>query len=180
MYARLYRGLRLFTPSVWKTRRHLHDLEQMQWWSQADLEAWQLSKIRQVVRHAYEHVPYYRQRFMQEAIHPEDLKTLEDFRALPFLTREDVNAHLHDLVATKFHGKLHSNETGGSTGQPIRFLTEAFLLAHALDLRGHRCVRTPRGGENCHSVGCSEGHTRIDLAGDGGRNLMEIERWKKT
>ncbi len=149
MYARLYRGLRLFTPSGWKTRRHLHEFEQMQWWSRADLEAWQLSRIQQVVRHAYEHVPYYKQRFLKEAIHPEDLNTIEDLRALPFLTREDVNAHLYDLVATKFDGKLHSNETGGSTGQPIRFFTEGFLLAQCAPPARTSLVRTPRRGENC-------------------------------
>jgi phenylacetate-CoA ligase len=73
---------------------------------------------------------------MQGDIHPEDLKTLEDFRVLPFLTREDVNAHLHDLVTTKFHGKLRPNQTGGSTGQPIQFFTEATFWRNAVLLRG--------------------------------------------
>ena len=153
MYARLYRGLRLFAPSGWKTRKHLHDLEQIQWWSRADLEVWQFSRIRQVVRHAYEHVPYYRQRFLQEGIHPEDLKTLEDFRALPFLTREDVNAHLHDLVATDFRGKFHSKTTGGSTGQPMRFFNEYSFWRKAVLLRGHLWYGIQEGEKSAWVMG---------------------------
>lgn len=124
MYSTLYRTMRLFWPGGLETRQHLCELERTQWLSRPELEAWQLRRIQRLVKHAYEHVPYYRARYQREDIHPEDIKSLEDFQALPLLTRDDVNNHLDELVAPDFRGKLYPESTGGSTGQPMRFFVE--------------------------------------------------------
>ena len=138
MYSTIYRTLRLFWPGGLETQRHLHELERTQWLSRPELEAWQLQRIQQVVRYAYEHVPYYRERYQREDIHPEDIKSIKDFQALPFLTKEEVNNHLDALVSPPFRARLHSNETGGSTGQPMRFFVEDsfWWWNAALEFRG--------------------------------------------
>jgi phenylacetate-CoA ligase len=140
VYSESYRALRLLWPGGLETRRHLHQLERTQWLARPELEAWQLAKIQQVVRHAYEHVPYYRQRYRREDIHPEDIKSLKDFRSLPFLTKEDVRNHLDALVSHDFRGRLYPVETGGSTGQPMRFFVEDsfWWWNAALESRGMR------------------------------------------
>ena len=122
MYSTIYRNAkRFFWPDERKKRRFQRELERTQWLSGPELEVWQLAKIQQLVKYAYEHVPFYRKRFQREGIAPEDIKSLEDFRALPFLTREDVNSHLDELVSSDFAGQLRRSETGGSTGEPTRF-----------------------------------------------------------
>ncbi len=129
----LYRALRLAWPGGRETRRHQRELERTQWLSEEELQALQLSKIRQLVHHAYEHVPLYRERYRQAGLHPRDIHSLEDFKALPFLTREDVKHNLAALVAENFpQHKLYPNETGGSTGQPMQFYVEGdFWWANA-------------------------------------------------
>jgi phenylacetate-CoA ligase len=124
MYSTLYRAMRLTWPGGLETRRHLRELKRMEGFSRQELEAWQLAKLQEVVRYAYQHVPFYRERYRREDIHPEDIKTLKDFQALPFLTKDDVNSHLGAMVSREFQGKLYPNSTGGSTGQPMRFFVD--------------------------------------------------------
>ncbi len=121
MYPVIYRMLRLLWPGGMETRRHLLQLEETQWLSADELQALQLSRLQQLVRHAYDNVPFYRERYQQAGIHPEDIQSLQDFQALPFLTRQDVEAHRDDLLAQDFPSRIESNETGGSTGEPMRF-----------------------------------------------------------
>lgn len=142
----LYRTMRLFFPGGWETRRHLRRLLRTQWLSEKELRAWQLRELQRLVRHAYENVPFYRSRYQQAGIHPDDIQSLEDFSRLPFLTREDVKAHREELVARNWaHKKLYPNETGGSTGQPIQFYVEGTFwwanAANAFRVRGWHGVR---------------------------------------
>jgi phenylacetate-CoA ligase len=138
MYTTLYRMLRPFGPGGFETRRYRHELERTQWLSRSELEAWQLDRIQQLVRYAYEHVPYYRERYRSEDIHPQDIKSLEDFHALPFLTKEDVNGHRDALVSPEFRDKVQPESTGGSTGEPMRFFVENsfWWWNAALEIRG--------------------------------------------
>lgn len=125
MYPAIYRTLRLFWEGGFETRRYLRELERTQWLSEDELQALQLTRIQQLVEHAYEHVPFYRERYQRAGIHPQDIKSLKDFEALPFLTREDVKNNLEALVADNFpRHKLDRSETGGSTGEPIQFLLQ--------------------------------------------------------
>jgi phenylacetate-CoA ligase len=107
-----------------ETRRHLRELERLNGLSRQELGAWQFERLQDVVRYAYEHVPFYRERYRREHIHPEDIKTLKDFQALPFLTKNDVNGNLGAMVSSEFPGKLYPDSTGGSTGKPMRFFVD--------------------------------------------------------
>jgi phenylacetate-CoA ligase len=125
MYSAIYRGLRLLWPGGLSTRRHLRELERTQWLSPEELEVFQLEKIRKLVSHAYENVPFYRERYQKAGIHPQDIRSLEDFRALPFVSREDVNRNLDAMVARNFdRDQLYPDDTGGSTGEPMHFFLE--------------------------------------------------------
>ena len=146
MYPAIYRTMRLFWPGGLETRRYLRELERTQWLSEDELQALQLAKIQRLVKHAYEHVPFYRERYQRAGIHPEDIRSLEDFQALPFLTREDVKSNLEALVAENVpRHKLVKWETGGSTGEPIHFFFErSFWWQNAailFRLRGWHGVR---------------------------------------
>lgn len=157
MYSGIYRAMRLFWPGGLETRRNLRELEHKQWLSRPELEAWQLKKVQQLVGYVYEHVPYYRERYQREDIHPKDIKSLPDFQALPFLTREDVNNHLDALVSSGSH-KLHPESTGGSTGQPMQFFVgDSFWWWNAaLEFRG-RCWYGVREGDKMAWVWGAEG-----------------------
>lgn len=121
----IYRHLRLFWPGGLDTRRYLRELERTQWLSRDELHALQLAKIQTLVRHAYENVPFYRERYQAVGFHPEDLKSLTDFQELPCLTKEDIRQNREALAArTVPRRQLTPSETGGSTGQPTHFYVD--------------------------------------------------------
>lgn len=137
-YSTAYRALRRCYPGGSISRRRRRLLEQTQWLAPGELEAWQLEGLRRIVRHAYEHVPFYRELYTREQVHPSDVRTIRDFQALPFLTRDHVREHLERLVAPALRSRALPNSTGGSTGQPMRFYTERAFdwWDPALELRG--------------------------------------------
>src|SRR5208337_3701203 len=57
--------------------------------NRAELEALQLNRLRETVRRL-ERVPFYRAKFRASRLKPEDLKTADDIRRLPFTTAADL------------------------------------------------------------------------------------------
>jgi phenylacetate-CoA ligase len=73
------------------------------------------------LKHAFSSVPYLQQKYRAAGVRFEDLRGWDDFRHLPPLTREEINAHQKELCSTAYKGKLLPHATGGSTGTPTRF-----------------------------------------------------------
>ena len=46
-------------------------------------------KLRAVIRHAYENVPYYRSLFNSAGLSPENIRMVEDLRHIPITTKDD-------------------------------------------------------------------------------------------
>lgn len=138
MYASVYSALKLLWPGGLDVRRKLRELERTQWLPREQLEAWQLVRIQKLVQHAYEHVPYYHDWYRRLGIRPQDIKTLKDFQSLPFLTREDVVNHLDSLICPELRSGAQDRHTGGSTGQPMRFVIDQLFRRWdlALEFRG--------------------------------------------
>jgi phenylacetate-CoA ligase len=125
MYSSLYQfARRRLLPGHKQINRSLHDFEHTQWLSRSELAALQFKKLQNLVTYAYEHVPYYRERYQQEHICPQDIRCYEDFQSLPVLKREDVNGHKQELLSREFRGEVFEESTSGSTGQPIKLIME--------------------------------------------------------
>ena len=97
-------------------------IARMEKWTPAEVEAWQHTRLQAFVRHAYEHTVYYRQLFDSLGIRPEDVKTREDLKRLPVITKEIVNAHYEELIPDDFPLIRHRlSRSGGTTGVPIQY-----------------------------------------------------------
>lgn len=138
MYSTVYRTLRPLWPGGKLYQQRQKELEQSQWLSPEDLRSIQLGKLRSLVKYAYEHVLYYHDLYQRLDIHPEDIRSIKDFQALPFLTRQEINDNLDRLVSPELRSLALPNSTGGSTGQPMRFYAEKAFdwWDPALELRG--------------------------------------------
>ena len=100
-------------------------LKRSQTWSKEKLEQYQTTKLRELIDHAYQNVPYYTRLFDENGIKPEDIKELSDLEKIPFLTKELVRENVNDLKAKKFPEKSFEYvTTGGSTGIPLGFYYE--------------------------------------------------------
>lgn len=89
-------------------------------WSREELIAYQNERLRVVVKHAYDSVPYYRARFDERRLKPEDIRTQGDLGKLPLLTKEEIRANYEALKSTAFPAKqMRSGHTSGTTGTPL-------------------------------------------------------------
>lgn len=105
-----------------RTRRFLAD---SQWWSRERLEAYQLTKLKETIRYAYDNIPYYRKTFDGHGVAPEDLQSLADIRKFPTLTKETLLDNFDSLLAPHLdRRKLMPYFTGGTTGSGVRMLFE--------------------------------------------------------
>jgi len=111
----------------WPVRKYLAELQQSQWWSPERLRALQDQKVRTLIRHAYETVPYYRRLFDTNGLKPEDVSTVDDLPRLPTLSKDAIRAAgLDAMLSSKFQrSELVAMSSSGSTGEPFRYyLTE--------------------------------------------------------
>jgi phenylacetate-CoA ligase len=92
---------------------HTVELDRNQWLSAAQLRALQEEKLDRLLRHAAQHVPYYREL---------SARALEE---LPPLTKATIRRESKRLVAENVpRGELYAGRTSGSTGEALYFYTD--------------------------------------------------------
>lgn len=104
-------------------------LEQSQWWDRDRLEAWQLNRLRALVQHAADHVPYYRALFNRLRFAAGELRVLADLARLPLLAKADIRANLEELKSDRARHLTRCN-TGGSSGEPLIFYLGDERVSH--------------------------------------------------
>lgn len=122
MYRQLYQLMRLGGNPRRELRAltYTQEFERNQWLSPEELQQISWRKLKKLLDHAYTNVPFYRRRFQEVDLTPQDIQTEEDFRRLPFLTKEDIRQHTDLLLATNFaKHQLRRDVTSGSTGVPL-------------------------------------------------------------
>jgi phenylacetate-CoA ligase len=93
-----------------------------QWWSYSELEKFQLKRLKQLLKHAYDNVPFYHEMFKKLGFKPESFLNVKDLNKLPILTKEIVNKNFNTLYAKNYSKeKLIQSYTSGSTGTPMKF-----------------------------------------------------------
>ena len=69
----------------------LRTLLRNQWKTPAEVREIQNRKLKRLIRHAYQNVPYYRDLFDATHIKPEDIREVDDLRNVPITTRQTLN-----------------------------------------------------------------------------------------
>jgi len=83
------------------------------------LERLQLERLQNTVRRVAATVPFYRQRFAELGVKPDDIQSLADARRLPFTTNADLRTTYPDgLLATDRHVAVRLHTSSGTTGKP--------------------------------------------------------------
>jgi len=124
LYPHLLRSLLLPAYDRIRSRRyvqHSRFLEASQWWDPERLRGFQWAELRKLLRHAFDSVPYYREKYRAAGASFSDIRTWDDFARLPPLTREEIRRHRDQLCSTSYEGRLLPHATGGSSGVPTRF-----------------------------------------------------------
>ena len=98
----------------------LEEFDKTQWYSEEQLREYQNEKFRNLIRHAYENVPYYRKKMGELKLNIDDFKGVDDLQKMPILSREDVKKNLKDLLAVNHKmSQMVQGHTNGTTGSPL-------------------------------------------------------------
>jgi phenylacetate-CoA ligase len=85
-----------------------------------ELQKLQLQRLREVVKYAYERVPFYRKRFEAAGIKPEDIRSLEDLKYIPFTSKADLReVYPFGLFAVPLSEIVEIHSSSGTTGKPV-------------------------------------------------------------
>ena len=94
-------------------------LEPIERASRDALQALQLERMQWSLRHAYDHVAHFRQRFDAAGVHPDDLKSLSDLARFPFMVKQDLRDHYpFGLFAVPREKLARIHASSGTTGKP--------------------------------------------------------------
>ena len=85
----------------------------------AELQALQFDLLRQQMARTYERVPFYRQLFRTHGIRPEDIRSLDDLRLVPFTRKSDFRDNYpFGLLAVPRREVVRVHASSGTTGKP--------------------------------------------------------------
>jgi phenylacetate-CoA ligase len=95
------------------------DLEPIETASRDEITALQLERLRWTLRHAYDNVPFYRRRFDEAGVHPEDCRELADLASYPFTVKQDFRDNYpFGLLAVPRDRVARVHGSSGTTGKP--------------------------------------------------------------
>ncbi len=84
-----------------------------------EIRALQLQRLQWSLRHAYDNVPMYKQRFDDAGVHPNDLQQLSDLAKFPFTYKNDLRDNYpFGLFAVPREQILRLHASSGTTGKP--------------------------------------------------------------
>ncbi|MCK4838995.1 MAG: phenylacetate--CoA ligase [Desulfobulbaceae bacterium] len=86
--------------------------------SREDLAQLQLERLQATLYRVATHVPFYRKKFKELQIDPENFASLDDLRQLPFTTKQDLRDNYpYDLFAVPLRDVVRIHASSGTTGQ---------------------------------------------------------------
>jgi len=80
----------------------------------------QLQKLKEQVKHCYEHSSFYKKKFDSVGLKPQDIQVLDDLQKIPFTVKSDLRDNYpFGMVATKSDEIVEIHASSGTTGNPI-------------------------------------------------------------
>jgi len=112
-------------------------LQNSQHWTRNQIDDYQNQRLRKLIHHSYENVPFYRELFDKLNLKPADIQTKDDLKKLPIVTKDDLRRNKGKHLASNIKKKdLVFSSSSGSTGEPFQFYktkeSESFITAAAI------------------------------------------------
>lgn len=90
--------------------------------SREDIEKLQLERLQATVKHCM-NSEFYKKRFEEAGLKPEDIKTLDDIRKIPFTTKQDLrDTYPFGMASVPLRQCVRLHSSSGTTGNPTVIL----------------------------------------------------------
>ena len=104
--------------------------QQTENWNLEQFRAYQNQRLRRLISHAYEKVPYYRSVMQQSHLTPSDINTVDDLKLLPYLTKDIARERIDDLLASDIkRSKTEFWHTSGTSEPPLKLVLDKSTVA---------------------------------------------------
>ena len=88
--------------------------------SRDEMHELQSEKLRKIVLHAYNNSPFYKKRFDEHGVRPEDINSIDDIVKLPFTVKQDLRDNYpFGMMCVPMTDILRLHASSGTTGKPI-------------------------------------------------------------
>jgi phenylacetate-CoA ligase len=103
---------------------------------QEQMKAHQFSTIKRLLDIAYYHTDFYRHKYNAVGVHPNDIKTWEDFKQLPTITKDELITCSSEFVDKRVKNNyLIFSKSSGSTGKFVSVQLDAhYFNAQAIQV----------------------------------------------
>lgn len=83
-----------------------------------EIEKLQLERLQKTVRHCM-NSPFYKKRFEENGLTPEDIQSLDDLRKIPFTTKQDLrDTYPFGIASVSLDKAVRLHSSSGTTGNP--------------------------------------------------------------
>ena len=115
-----------------------------------EIEATQIERLQETARRVYAINPFYKQKFDELNILPEDIKSIDDIKKLPFTKKQDLRDHYpFGLFCVPMSEIVRVHSSSGTTGKP----TVVGYNAHDMKVWGEVMARVyTMSGTNADDV----------------------------
>ena len=125
---------------------HQDAYDPAEFWSRDQIEATQLTRLKNVVARVYKKNAFYRKRLDEAGVSPESIRSLDDIERIPFTTKDDLRSQYPlGLVIVPEEELVRLHCSSGTTGTPVAIAhtqndlnTWADLMARCLHMVGVR------------------------------------------
>ncbi|MEX2336149.1 MAG: hypothetical protein WD555_02625, partial [Fulvivirga sp.] len=91
--------------------------------SQDDLYKLNWNKRKEIVNHAYNMIPFYKNHYDSYGFKPSFLKKEEDWNKVPIISKGMIRDNFNDLINPSLNSDRHQiSSTGGTTGVPLKVI----------------------------------------------------------
>lgn len=86
-----------------------------------EIKEFQDKMLKKLVTHSYKNIPWYNSEMKRSGIIPNDIKSQNDIKLLPILSRDIIREHISELCWKGYKGKIFRSSSSGTTGIPITY-----------------------------------------------------------
>jgi phenylacetate-CoA ligase len=119
-------------------------------------------RLAECCRRVYEHVPFYRRAFEAKGIRPEDIRSVDDLKNLPFTNKQDLRDNYpFGLFTVPLDDVVRIHSSSGTTGKPtvVGYTKNDIDLWAEVMARSFTCAGLGRGDiiQNAYGYGMFTG-----------------------
>ena len=95
--------------------------KETQWYGIDEMKLFQLGKLKRLIKHCYENVPFYKKYMVNLGLKPSDIKSVEQIDLFPIINKEFIQKNYSDLIPININQikGVKTGQTGGTTGNPL-------------------------------------------------------------